>query len=61
MADQPNCEYCLRPLYGQEAQPTADGKLLHWACRSEQQPAPKCGTREYQRSLGLPPSTEAHS
>lgn len=54
----PHCEYCMRPLFGQEAQPMADGKLLHWACRREEQPAPKCGTREHQGSLVLPTSNK---
>lgn len=27
------CEFCTRPLYGREQEPTEDGKLLHWSCR----------------------------
>lgn len=28
-----NCEHCARPLFGQEQEPTEEGKLLHFACR----------------------------
>lgn len=33
MSAQPCCEYCMRPLFGMEIQPTDAGKLLHWSCR----------------------------